>query len=208
MLMRPLSHFALSCLTVGVLCCATSTVRAQTPAVEVNDAAAETEGDGTDVSEEVARPLAQPDSLLSLQGGERLLAEAGEAIDAENYDLAEERLLDARRVFNQLSNFYQQLASSFQGIDFRVAESQRQQAVQTAQLRDEATYRLALVHRAKGEPELAVPLLVQVVRSQNPTSELGQKAYRQLFELGFVDTQFPPGSSRPQSAPTTTTGER
>lgn len=42
-------------------------------------------------------------------------------------------------------------------------------------MRDEATYQLALVHRAQNKPELAVPLLIQIVKSQNPTRDLGKK---------------------------------
>lgn len=133
----------------------------------------------------------RPESLLSLQGGEKLMSEASEAVDEENYDLAREKLQSARRVFNQLSNFYQQLAGSFQGISNQISEEQRQQALKAAQMRDEATYQLALVHRAQQETALAVPLLVQVIRSQNPTSELGKKSYQQLRELGFVQSPFP-----------------
>jgi hypothetical protein len=29
-----------------------------------------------------------------------------------------------------------------------------------------------------------------LIRSQSPTRNLGQQAYQQLFELGFVDTEF------------------
>ena len=57
-------------------------------------------------------------------------------------------------------------------------------------MRDSATYQLALVHRAKNQPELAVPLLIQIIRSQNPTTDLGKKSYQQLYELGFVDVPF------------------
>jgi len=135
------------------------------------------------------RPLAQ--GILSVQGGNQLMAEAGSAVSAQNYDLAVNKLQQARQVFNQLSNFYQDLGGSFAGIDTRIAEVQRQKAFETAQMRDEATYQLALVHRAQNKPELAVPLLVQIVRSQNPTRDLGKKAYQQLFELGFVDSPFP-----------------
>jgi hypothetical protein len=141
------------------------------------------------------RPLTQEGSLLSLQGGQRLMAEASQAISAQNYTLAARKLQEARQVFNQLSNFYQQLSSSFSGIDNRIYSAQRQKALETAEMRDEATYQLALVHRAQNQPELAVPLLIQIVRSQNPTRDLGKKAYQQLFELGFVDSPYPPPRS-------------
>ncbi|MDJ0600472.1 MAG: hypothetical protein QNJ37_16725 [Crocosphaera sp.] len=136
------------------------------------------------------RPLTQADSLLSLQGGEKLMNEATEAINQENYDLAVSKLQQARKVFNQLSNFYLQLANSFSGIDTQVYDSQRDSALKTGQMRDAATYQLALVHRAQDQPELAVPLLVQIIRSQNPTTDLGKKSYQQLYELGFVDVPF------------------
>ncbi|NJO41937.1 MAG: hypothetical protein HC769_07050 [Cyanobacteria bacterium CRU_2_1] len=137
------------------------------------------------------RPLAQDGSILSIPGGQRLMQEATDAVAAQDYDLAVQRLQEARQVFNQLSNFYQELSASFSGIDNRIAEEQRNLAVETAQMRDQATYQLALVHRAQNKPELAVPLLIQIIRSQNPTRELGQQAYQQLFELGFVDSPYP-----------------
>lgn len=143
------------------------------------------------------RPL-KDSGLLSMAGGEQLINEANAAVNAANYDLAVEKLRSARQVFNQLSNFYQQLAGSFTGIDNRIADSQRRQAVESAQKRDETTYQLALVHRAQNQPELAVPLLIQIIRSQNPTRDLGKKAYQQLFELGFVDESYPrPSSNEP-----------
>ncbi|NEO28684.1 MAG: hypothetical protein F6K03_17855, partial [Kamptonema sp. SIO4C4] len=97
----------------------------------------------------------------------------------------------ARQVFNQLSTFYQQLSDSFSGIESLIAERQRKKALDAAQLRDRTTYQLALVHRSNNNPELAVPLLLQIVRSQNPTTDLGKRAYQQLLELGFVDTPYP-----------------
>lgn len=145
------------------------------------------------------RPLGQ--GLLSIQGGQQLMGEAGSAVSSQDYDLAVNKLQQARQVFNQLSNFYQELAGSFAGIDTRIADDQRRLAFETAQMRDEATYQLALVHRAQNKPELAVPLLVQIVRSQNPTRDLGKKAYQQLFELGFVVTPFPRAGEPTPSAP-------
>lgn len=137
------------------------------------------------------RPVTQNSTLLSIEYGQRLLKEADAAVSAQKYDVAAKKLQEARQVFNQLSNFYQDLNASFSGIDNRVSDSQRQKARDTAQLRDEATYRLALVHRAQNQSELAVPLLIQIIKSQNPTRDLGKKAYQQLYELGFVDAPYP-----------------
>lgn len=169
------------------------------------EGAGEMQQDLTDPND--LRPLTQDSSVLSLQGGQRLMAEASSAIDTQNYTVAAKKLQEARQVFNQLSNFYQQLSTSFSGIDNRIFDAQRQKALETAEMRDEATYQLALVHRAQNQPELAVPLLIQIIRSQNPTRDLGKRAYQQLFELGFVDSPYPrPRDSQPTSSSPATPG--
>lgn len=151
------------------------------------------------------RPNALNRTVFSIQGGERLVAEAMTAISQQNYDLAVTKLQDARQVYNQLSNFYQDLNSSFSGIDNRISDRHRQKALQTAQLRDVATYQLAIAYRGKNQPELAIPLLVQLIRSQQPTRELGQQAYQQLYELGFVEDSFPrAANSIPNNTPNNT----
>ena len=149
---------------------------------------------------------AQFDGIFSIEGGNKLMAEADRAIDAQKYDLAAEKLQSARQVFNQLSNFYLQLFNSFTGIDNAAAESHRKKALETSIKRDEATYQLALVHRAQNKPELSIPLLVQIVTSQTPGIGLGKKAYEQLLEIGFVDTPLnipKPGETPPPSTPQT-----
>jgi len=186
--------FSLACLSVTAALALSAPARSQS--LSVPDEELQPAG------QDDLRPLTQDGSLLSLQGGQRLMNEASAAVNAQNYELAVSKLQDARQVYNQLSNFYQQLAASFSGIDNRITEGQRQQALQAAQMRDQATYQLALVHRAQNRPELAVPLLVQIIRSQQPTRDLGQQAYRQLYELGFVDSPFPRDSGATSSEPT------
>ncbi len=146
---------------------------------------------------ETIPPLARENSLLGMEAGKRLLERAREAIAQENYASAIEELQKARGMLNQLSNFSEQLADAFSGIDNDKSDFHRAQAVETAQMRDEATYQLALVHRADNKPELAIPLLIQIIRSQQPTRELGQQAYQQLYELGFVDAPYSSNANNP-----------
>ncbi|MEL6499819.1 MAG: hypothetical protein AAFQ23_00230 [Cyanobacteria bacterium J06623_1] len=149
----------------------------------------------------------QPGSVFSIEGGEQLMAEADEAIDAQQFDLAVTKLQSARQVYNQLSNFYLQLFNSFTGLDNAAAEEHRKKALDTGLARDKATYQLALVHRSQNQSELSIPLLVQIINSQSPGIGLGRKAYEQLVEIGFVDTPYTPPqpgevqSPPPQSAP-------
>lgn len=189
--------FSLACLSVTAALMVSAPARSQS--LDVPDEEVQPPAGQSDL-----RPLTQNGSILSMQGGQRLMDEASAAVSAQNYDLAVSKLQDARQVYNQLSNFYQQLAASFSGIDNRITESQRQLALESAQMRDQATYQLALVHRAQNRPELAVPLLVQIIRSQQPTRDLGQQAYRQLYELGFVDAPYPSqGGAASTPAPST-----
>jgi thioredoxin-like negative regulator of GroEL len=134
--------------------------------------------------------------FLSIPGGQKLMSEASSAFSAGNYGQAVKKLQEARQVYNQISNFYQDLATSFGGVDSRIADGLRTKALSTAQLRDEATYQLALAHRAQNQPELAIPLLVQIIRSQQITRDMGKKAYNQLVELGFADTPYPRPASK------------
>lgn len=150
--------------------------------------------DGADVNEprqiEPTRPLGATSSTLSIPGAEALMAEAETAIADQDYALASEKLQEAREKLNQLSNYYQELAQMFLGIDTSLHQSHRTKALETAQLRDRASYQLALVYRAQNQPDQAVPLLMEILRSQQPTRDLGQQAYQQLFELGFVDEPY------------------
>ncbi len=148
-------------------------------------------------------PNSLENGVLSTSGGRRLLKEAMTAASAQNYDLAVSKIQDSRQVFNQLSNFYQELAKQFDGVDNRIADKLRKRAIDTAQERDGATYQLALIYRAKNQPELSVPLLIQLIRSQSISRELGLKSYQQLLELGFVDVQYP-RTAADQASPSAT----
>lgn len=140
----------------------------------------------------------QPETTgnYNIGAGQQLMAEAEGAIAVQDYAAALAKLNEARDMFNQLSGHYQNLSQAFTGIDGDVTENSRNQALESAQLRDQASYQMALIYRNQGSPERSIPLLIEVVRSQQPTRDLGQQAYQQLFELGFVDTPFPSQNSR------------
>ncbi len=136
------------------------------------------------------RSLAQDNSILTLQAGQKIAQEGTAAYNSGNFPLAIKKLQEARQVFNQLSNFHQELVSAFAGLDSKISASARDRALQSAQARDEATYDLARAYRASKQADLGVPLLVQVLKSQQAQRELGQKAYTELLQVGFVDLPF------------------
>lgn len=147
------------------------------------------------------RPLNQASSNLSIASGQKLIEEANAAISNQDYAQAATKLEDAREDFNQMSTYYQELSTMFLGVDTRLNRSNRDNALEAAQLRDQVTYQLALVYRAQNKADQAVPLLMEILRSQQPTRDLGRRAYQQLFELGFVDEPYGSNSAT-SSSPT------
>lgn len=139
---------------------------------------------------DATRTIEQSNSPIGIASGQALMNEAESAIAQQNYTLASEKLVAARKALNDVSTYYQNLSGVFTGVDRRVNDGLRTLALESAQVRDQASYQLAVVYRAQSRPELAVPLLVEVVQSQQPTRPLGQQAYQQLYELGFVSVPY------------------
>lgn len=107
-------------------------------------------------------------------------------------DLAEARkhFDKAREVSKQLLSFYRDLSGAFRGLDARIPREMDSKGRKTLTLLAEANLRLAALFRRQNQPEIAVPLLVEVIRLTTPSKKEGQKAYQSLIELGFVDTPY------------------
>ena len=136
------------------------------------------------------RVLSTENSSLNSITLNSLLDQARVLIQRGNLDEAIEKLQKARTVSNLLINYYGDLNSSFIGIDALIPREISKKNRNVTQLLAQANMQLATIHRSKGEPELAVPLLVDVVKSLTPSNPIGAKAYQKLFELGFVDTPY------------------
>ena len=54
----------------------------------------------------------------------------------------------------------------------------------------ESNERLASLYIKDKEPEVAVPLLIEIIRIMSPNSLEGKEAYEKLIKLGFVDTTY------------------
>ena len=61
---------------------------------------------------------------------------------------------------------------------------------ESLQIWAESNARLASVYKRKKQPEVAVPLLVEIIRLMSPTSSEGKKAYKELIQMGFVETPY------------------
>ena len=122
---------------------------------------------------DATRTVQQSTSTIGIAAGQSLMSEAESAIAAQNYNLAAEKLIAARKALNDVSTHYQNLAGVFLGVDSRVNSDLRALALESAQVRDQASYQLGVVYRAQNRPELAVPLLVEVVQSQQTYPSTG-----------------------------------
>tara|TARA_B100000965_G_scaffold232919_1_gene195007 strand:- start:90 stop:617 length:528 start_codon:yes stop_codon:yes gene_type:complete len=136
------------------------------------------------------RVLATENSALNIITINSFLDQAKVSINTGNIDDALEKLEKARTFSNLLISYYRDLHSSFKGIDARIPRELSKKNRSVIQLLAKANMQLAIIHRSKGEPELAVPLLVEVVKLLTPTNPRGAKAYQQLVELGFVETPY------------------
>ena len=61
---------------------------------------------------------------------------------------------------------------------------------ETLQILAESNGRLAVFYINDEEPEVAVPLLIEIIRIMSPNSPEGRDAYQKLLQLGFVDTTY------------------
>ena len=136
------------------------------------------------------RVLSTENSALNISTINSFLNQAKVSIDTGNFSEAVEKLEKARTSSNLLIDFYRDLHGSFKGIDALIPRELTKKNRNVVQLLAKANMQLAIIYRSKGEPELAVPLLVEVVKVLSPANPKGAKAYKQLVELGLVDTPY------------------
>lgn len=119
-----------------------------------------------------------------------LLSRGDAAVAAGNLGEARRLYDEARTASRNLVGFYRSIAGAFRGLDARIPREMDDKGRQALDLLTQANLRLAALLRRQGQPEVAVPLLVEVVTAMTPASEQGRKAYQQLLEIGFVSTPY------------------
>ena len=127
---------------------------------------------------------------LSIANVEYYLKEGDEFIKNGEFDKAKDSYLDARKLAKQLASFYSDLNSSFKGIDARIPIEMQKKGKQTLQILARSNERLVSLYLKTEKPEVAVPLLVEIIRIMSPMSPEGKEAYERLIQLGFVETKY------------------
>jgi hypothetical protein len=147
--------------------------------------------------DEPPRALAAEGTGLNISAIRSLLARGDAAVASGNLTEARRLYDQARDVSRRLLGFYRDLSGAFRGLDARIPREMDQKGREALTLLAETNLRLAALFRRQNQPEVAVPLLVEVVKIMTPTNEEGRKAYQQLVELGFATTPFTSGSTAP-----------
>ena len=112
------------------------------------------------------------------------------AVDDGDFDKAKEFYDRARNLSKQLSSFYRDLNSSFRGVDARIPREMDNKGRESIKLWAESNSRLASLYISRKQPEVAVPLLVEIIRLMSPSSTEGKEAYKNLVNIGFVETPY------------------
>jgi len=127
---------------------------------------------------------------LSIVNVEYYLKQGDNFIENDDFDKAKESYLDARKLATQLATFYSDLNKAFIGVDARIPSEMQRKGTETLQILAESNERLAVLYIRDEKPEVAVPLLVEIIRIMSPNSPEGKEAYQTLMQLGFVETTY------------------
>ena len=134
--------------------------------------------------------LSSNNKKLSITNVKNFLTEGETFIKNGEFEKAKESFDKARNLAKQLAGFYGDLNSSFRGLDARIPKEMSEKGKESLQIWAESNARLAAVYKRKKQPEVAVPLLVEIIRLMSPTSSEGKEAYKELIQLGFVETPY------------------
>ena len=134
--------------------------------------------------------LSNSNKTLTITNVKNYLKEGDKLISNGDFEKAKKNYDMARNLAKQLAGFYRDLNSSFKGLDARVPLEMDKKGRESLKLWAESNSRLASLYKRKEQPEVAVPLLVEIIRLMSPNSPQGKAAYDNLIQLGFVNTPY------------------
>ena len=145
---------------------------------------------GADKDPNTYKVLTNKNKNLSIKNVLNFLEKGDIFIKNGEFDKAKKSFDKARNLAKQLAGFYKDLNGSFKGLDARIPNEMAEKGRESLQIWAESNARLAAVYKRKKQPEVAVPLLVEIIRLMSPTSSEGKNAYRELIQMGFVETPY------------------
>ena len=134
--------------------------------------------------------LSNTNKKLSISDVKDYLAEGDNLVKNGDFEKAKQSYDKARNLARQLAGFYRDLNGSFKGLDARVPLEMEKKGRKSIKIWAQSNARLASLYKRKKQPEVAVPLLVEIIRLMSPNSPEGKEAYERLILLGFVETKY------------------
>ena len=134
--------------------------------------------------------LSNDSKNLSISNVEYYIKQGDKSIKNGDFGKAKDSYLDARKLAKQLASFYSDLNTAFKGIDARIPNEMQRKGKETLEILAESNQRLTNLYIRDGKPEVAVPLLIEIIRIMSPESLKGKEAYNKLIQLGFVETKY------------------
>tara|TARA_S200000501_G_C20586299_1_gene639482 strand:+ start:68 stop:628 length:561 start_codon:yes stop_codon:yes gene_type:complete len=134
--------------------------------------------------------LSSDNKKLSITNIQAYITEGDTFIENGNFEEAKSAYDNARNLAKQLASFYRDLNNSFKGLDARIPEETGDKGRESIKYWAKSNARLVALYKRRNQPEVAVPLLVEIVRLMAPTSSEGKEAYKDLIQLGFVETPY------------------
>ena len=134
--------------------------------------------------------LSSTNKKLSISDVQDYLAKGDKLVKNADFENAKQNYDMARSLAKQLAGFYRDLNGSFKGLDARVPLEMEKKGRRSIKIWAQSNARLASLYKRKKQPEVAVPLLVEIIRLMTPNSLEGKEAYEDLLQLGFVDTVY------------------
>ena len=134
--------------------------------------------------------LKSTSKTLSIANVQYYLKQGDNFIKNDDFEKAKDSYLDARKLAKQLASFYSDLNTAFIGVDARIPNEMQKKGKETLKILAETNERLATLYVKNKKPEVAVPILVEIIRIMSPNSQEGKEAYKTLMQLGFVETTY------------------
>ena len=134
--------------------------------------------------------LSSKNKSFSIANVESYIVEGDKFLKIGDFDKAKESFKKARDLSKKLAIFYFDINNSFKGIDARIPKEMQKKGLEILKIQAKTNERLAALHIREQQPEVAVPLLVEIIRIMSPSSSEGKKAYENLIKLGFVETPY------------------
>ena len=134
--------------------------------------------------------LSSTNKKLSISDVQDYLNNGDKLVKDGDFEKAKQTYDKARNLARQLAGFYRDLNGSFKGLDARIPLELDKKGRQSIKIWAQSNARLASLYKRKKQPEVAVPLLVEIIRLMTPNSTEGKEAYQNLLQLGFVETTY------------------